>query len=148
MLYHFPSKSALLGALIEYVLSEFDLRIEQLAENDALPGAWTRGYIRTTFSMFNEEGNAEPIPSAALIGILILEPALMATYAAHLEKWTARCRADGISGAATQLIRFAVDGLWFNESMGLRPLSGPEREKFLAMLVGMTTVKPSSNPLL
>jgi AcrR family transcriptional regulator len=138
LLYHFPSKSALIGALSEFVMSEFEQRIEQLAAGDAASGAWTRGYIRATFSMFNEEGTADPIPSGALIGMLILEPALLAAYAAHVERWTARCRADGLSERTTQLIRFAVDGLWFNESMGLRPLRSGERKEFVEMLVGMT----------
>ncbi|MNR29884.1 hypothetical protein D3C85_1473000 [compost metagenome] len=51
--------------------------------------------------------------------------------------------ADGFDEATAQVIRFAVDGLWLNEALGINPLSPNDRNRFIENLLALT--RPTNN---
>jgi AcrR family transcriptional regulator len=135
LLYHFPTKTALLRGVLEYEISQFELWVRKEVGNDSSRGTWARAYIRTSF---DERWTGGGPSSKALIRSLIIEPTLIATYGDHLDKWAEWFRADGLSETTAQLIRFAVEGLWFDEILGLRPLADTARKNFIDALINLT----------
>src|SRR5580698_1324857 len=48
VLYHFPSRDALVAGMVGKIIEEFDADIEYLREADGGPGSFTRAYIQAT----------------------------------------------------------------------------------------------------
>jgi AcrR family transcriptional regulator len=138
LLYHFASKSALISGLLDFALTEFDRDAERLATADGKPGAWTRAYIRASFPIPGMGTYETSLTAGALIGSLSLEPSLGSVYAEWAARWSKRFESDNIPMASVQLARFAVEGLWFNESIGLRLMDDAARSAFLDGLIKTT----------
>lgn len=147
LLYHFPSKEALIAALVEDRLARFDeamvsaLALEDEAmssalahEPEATPGRWLRAYVRLTF--------APPEPgadlTAALLAAAATDPALLAPVWAAFARWHACALADGLDPATATLIRLAADGLWladlFGSAVVAAPLRAEAREALLRLV--------------
>lgn len=80
------------------------------------------------------------LTAGALIGSLGLEPSLRSVYAEWATRWSKRFETDNIPMASVRLARFAVEGLWFNESIGLRLVNDDERRAFFTDLIELTLV--------
>jgi AcrR family transcriptional regulator len=50
VLYHFPTRDALVAGMVEKIIQEFDEDIDQRLDGDSGPGSFTRAYIRATMS--------------------------------------------------------------------------------------------------
>jgi len=138
LLYHFPTKEALIEAMLMAMLAcqeqDMQVALAQEAEADA-PGRWSRAYIRATFdapvSVLANDGG--------LIASFALHPGLMTRIRAWYEEQAVRETQDGIDPTLATTIRLAVDGLWFADLFGLAPPSVAQREEIARFLVGLTT---------
>ncbi len=140
LLYHFPSKEALLVALTETVIAQFETAIAREAEADpgAAAGRWVRAYARASLSL----SRAELDLTAALLAAAGTDPALLAPWRAAFARWQAGIVADGLDPATATLVRLAVDGLWLADLLGLAPLDATLRGQVaseLLRLAGATT---------
>lgn len=138
LLYHFPSKDALIQGMLAYALEVFENAIAQYCETDKAPGAWLRGYILATFSGPGTEVHEESLTSAAIIASVSNNPSLLAPYQAAIDRWESKAAAEAMDPVAARLIRLAVDGLWLHEGIGLRPVSASARREFLERLIEWT----------
>jgi AcrR family transcriptional regulator len=135
LLYHFPSKDALIKGMLSYAIAVFESAAERHCAEDREPGAWLRGYIMATFAEPGTETHEESLAWAAIIASAANNPSLLAPFQDALSKWASRIASDGADPVAAQVIRLAVDGLWFQEAMGLHPLTEPQRSQFVARLI-------------
>jgi AcrR family transcriptional regulator len=133
LLHYFRSKDALIRAMITAGLESFEEKTTAMVASDPAPGSYLRAYITTSFP---HEG-ADDVAAAMIAGIAT-DPDLLADYAVESEKWSERLRNDGLDYLHAEVIRLAVDGLYFNEAIGLPPLKLPDRKALLKRLIDMT----------
>ena len=67
LLYHFPSKEALVAGLCERMLDGFERTLASLTEADGTPGSWTRAYLASTVTQ-----NGRPADESAQLMAAIL----------------------------------------------------------------------------
>lgn len=141
LLHYFASKDALIRAMITAGLDSFEEKTTAMVASDPTPGSYLRAYIATSFPA----ERADDIAAAMIAGIAT-DPDLLADYAKETEKWSERLKNDGLDHLHAEVIRLAVDGLYFNEAIGLPPLSLRDRKALLKRLVEMTrtSTTPSS----
>lgn len=127
LMYHFPSKEALLEALVAQAVSGVD-EVLAVAAADGTPGAFTRAYLDSTVPV---TAGAEPaVPAetghalaAALAAAAAIDPRVAEPLRAAYGRWQDRLENDGIDPAAATAVRLAVDGWWLSTLIGLPALA-------------------------
>jgi AcrR family transcriptional regulator len=140
VLYHFPTKDALVSALITASLEKFDATTRRFVERDKNPsGRFSRAYSKVLFHPANNTSEfAAGLLAAVTTNLNLLEPAVTR----HAEIQT-RIENDGISSALATLIRLAADGLYFTRAFGLAPPSDVQAEGVLKLLLEMSASEAS-----
>jgi AcrR family transcriptional regulator len=111
LLHHFPSKEALIEALLNEVITRYDaLAISLYAQEPPTHGRWLRAYVKATF--------ADDQPAVGVIlmlaSMLAEHPPLLQIIHANTRLWDARLAEDGVSPIRARVIRAAADGYWFD----------------------------------
>ncbi|MAE95561.1 MAG: TetR family transcriptional regulator [Deltaproteobacteria bacterium] len=140
LLYHFPSKDALVAGLTERMLSGFDEVQEVAAAAEPSPeGAWTRAYLRSTVTAKGEPADDSARLMAGLLACMGGDAARLDSVRERFREWHGRIeKKDGIDPVAAIIVRLAADGLWLSSLLGLPSLSKGQRKKVLARLDAMT----------
>ena len=126
VLYHYPSRDALVAAMVTRIIQEFEDDIaaylpEAGSPEADLPGAFARAYVRATLTP------VAPGPErlgAALLAAAAAEPELLIPLQEAAEGWQARLVVDGLDPALATVIRLACDGLWLCDLFGLASPQG------------------------
>jgi AcrR family transcriptional regulator len=138
LLYHFPSKEALITGMIEQLCANFDAAMDrELAADEAPgPGRWVRAYARLSCAVA-----AQPLDGlyAALIAAIGTNIELLGPLRAAFERWQRRAIDDGLDPALATLVRLASDGLWFADLMGVAPPSPELRAQVCAQLLALAS---------
>jgi AcrR family transcriptional regulator len=131
VLYHFASKDALVGAMINSSLTQFDETTERFVQGDALPaGRYTRAYAKVLFHPSNNTSEfAAGLLAAVTTNLSLLEPAV--SRHAQIQR---RHEADGISETLATLLRLASDGLYFTRAFGLASPTDAQAAKVLKLI--------------
>ncbi|NMB69107.1 MAG: TetR/AcrR family transcriptional regulator [Chloroflexi bacterium] len=132
LLYHFPSKEALIKGMIQSYLQRFTADFNAAAQADApaAAGRWTRAYLQTT----SEDQQRNPRMSSGLLAAVATDPALLSPMQQTFAEWVKLLEQDGIDPVTAQIVRLAVDGLWMVELFGLAPPDAETRENVLRAL--------------
>lgn len=132
LLYHFPSKDALIEGMVDYFLEKFEGRLTAHLADEPEPDAntWLRAYINAS-SVYEPE---ETAVSSGILAALTVNPALLKPLHERYRVWQDRLMQTTDPALAT-LIRLALDGLWFCELTGLAPPEPELREQVLAHLL-------------
>jgi len=140
LLYHFPSKEALVSGLVERMLSGFDAVQEALHDADADPGgAWTRAYVRSTVSKSGEPADDSARLMAGLLAGFGGDAARLGEVHARFQAWRTRIeREDGVDPTSVTIVRLAADGLWLSALLGLPSMPKALARKVMARLDEMT----------
>ncbi len=140
LLYHFPSKEALIAGLTERMLAGFDALQATLHEADADPdGAWTRAYVRSTVTPRGEPADDSARLMAGLLAGLGGDPARLGEVQARFQHWQQRIeREDGVDATSATIVRLAADGLWLSALLGLPSLPKPLAKRVMSRLDAMT----------
>jgi AcrR family transcriptional regulator len=135
VLYHFPSKEALLEGIVSFLMEDFtrDRAILQQQEEPG-PGQWVRSYIRASTIPAPDE---ETDTAIGLIVAITNNPQLLAPIRAYFAAWQEEAIHDGLPPALATILRLAADGLWFSEWLGLAPPQGTLREEVIQSLLSM-----------
>jgi len=142
VLYHFPSRDALVAAMVATIIDEFEAAIARhlpsvADEGSRAAGSFTRAYVSATFEP-GTAGTEGPCRQdrlgAALIAAAAAEPELLIPLRDAAERWQARLEADGLDPVLASLVRLACDGLWLCDLFGLAPPSGARRDTLGATL--------------
>lgn len=141
LLYHFPSKEALVGAMMDFLLETFEAEIEAARDvGDAGPGSWLRAFVRATFDLDDEQREL----NAALLAAAADYPDVLDAAREAFGRWQQRAIDDGINPARATVVRLAADGVWFADLFNFAPPAGPSRDQTLELLLEMTR-EPSAS---
>lgn len=134
LLYHFPSKDALMKGMNDYLLKSFIAEVEWAANEDSLEkGKWTRAYTTITFAQLDNEFDM----NIAFLAAAATNPELLKSMSQHLQLLQMRIEHDNIDPIVSTVIRLAVDGMYFNQLYGMN-LREDIREKVLNYLIALT----------
>lgn len=127
VLYHFPTRDALVAGMIERLVGDFVHDIEEAAKGASGPGSFTRAYVEATVEPGSLEPDRDNRLGAALIAAIAAEPSLLRPLQLAFDDWQRQLDADGIDPVRATVVRLAVDGLWLSELFGLAPPSAARR---------------------
>src|SRR6516164_1179812 len=127
LLYHFPSKEALLQAMIDRHLRDIGARIAGLEADGRSPADRLRERVRMRLDCGAERRSV----GAALIAACAVNPALMnGCRARYRELADELVKLDGGFERAA-LVLLAVDGLLFGELLHVSPYTAAERARLV-----------------
>ncbi len=129
VLYHYPTRDALVAGMVNKIIEEFDHDIDRLLEGDDGAGRFTRAYIRATMAPSSPRPDREDRLGAALIAAAAAEPALLVPLQRAADRWQRRLEHDGLDPTVATVLRLACDGLWMCDLFGLAPPSAALRDR-------------------
>lgn len=137
LLYHFPSKDALIAGAISQLIDDHETALQQEFDRDETPntpGQWIRAYIRATLN-YDKQALAliSPLAQAAVDNPDLLEPAL-----AYDRRWQQKLKESNFDLVEATIIQLAIDGLWLSESFNLGAPEEPLRSQVIERLLEMT----------
>jgi AcrR family transcriptional regulator len=139
LLYHFPSKSALVIAIVERLATHCDAKhASALQLEPPAPGAFTRAYL--TARTKPREPN-EAVIHTALLAAAGTDPQYLDPFRKRLKEWQSRLEADGIDPTTASIVRLAIDGLCLGELLGVPVPTGEVRQRVLDRLLEMTSAE-------
>ncbi|MGJ9385646.1 TetR/AcrR family transcriptional regulator [Salipaludibacillus sp. CF4.18] len=135
LLYHYPSKEALVKGMVEHLASNYREKIELSATEDPVErGKWTRAYVNVTFTQSYKNKNVNSVLLAAkAVDAKLLDP-IRELY----KEWQDKLENDGIDPTKATIIRLASDGIWLSELFDIEPLDDIEKERVFKELIDWT----------
>jgi AcrR family transcriptional regulator len=134
LLYHFPSKEALVDGLIEWWHEQFEESLRKT--DDEGSGAFARAYLRA--SARGETTTDEQATDRGLLAVFTGHPDRLDPVRRRFEAWQERLLADAADGVDATIVRLASDGLWFADLYGLGAPTEEMRRRVLERLDAMT----------
>ncbi|MBM7572904.1 TetR/AcrR family transcriptional regulator [Aquibacillus albus] len=112
LLYHYPSKEALVHGMVEHLANNYREKISNNAENDPIDkGKWIRAYVDVTFNQTYQNKNMHyGLLAAKAVSTNSLDP-IRELYS----EWQREIEHDGIDPVKASIIRLATDGIWLSE---------------------------------
>jgi AcrR family transcriptional regulator len=136
LLYHFPSKDALIESMIETMVAGLTERIRKAYEDDDVGtnrGRWLRALTIANFQSKDQE------LGAGLTAAVLLNPELLEANRQAYETRQSLIEQDGVDVVTANIIRLVGDGIWFSELLGLAPPEEPLKTQIMNRLLSMTT---------
>lgn len=138
LLYHFPSKDALIRGMIRRYVDGFGREIQRELGGKGGDGRWVRAYARASFA----EDPRQLDVSAGLLAAVASDTELLDPLRKSYRDWQRRVERDGLDPALATAVRLAADGLWFAELLGLAPPGRELRERLLRALLSLSEASP------
>jgi AcrR family transcriptional regulator len=137
ILYHFPTRDALVAGMVAKIIEEFDRDIEHRLADDAGPGSFTRAYIGATMEPSAPRPDREDRLGAALIAAAAAQPELLVPLQEAADRWQDRLEHDGLDPTMATVLRLACDGLWMCDLFGLAAPTADRRRAVAEALDGL-----------
>ena len=135
LLHHFPSKAALLAAMVEDLSGRFFDGVATRAAADPDPhGRSARAYIRTAA----DEAVSDQQRWGALSAAFLSDPLLLDGWRARLAGLRAVDQDESADPVGALVARLAADGLWFADVCRLHAIDGDTRRLVVERLLSMT----------
>jgi len=141
LLYHFPSKSALLEGMVRRHLRELDARAAELAA-----AAWagpgdppTEQHVAARIRAVLEKGATHRAVGAAMLAAAAGNPALLAPCREQCRVAIERMRTLPLPFAQVAILQLAVDGLMLSELLQLSPYTAEERGRIVEAILSAIT---------
>lgn len=140
LLYHFPSKDALVSGLLDDFIRDFKaattkILASEIDGEDGTPGKLLSAYVRVN----TEEDTEELALSAGLLAAVATNPALLDSWRDFYGGWQKQIASDGIDPVMATIVRLASDGLWINELFQIAPLEPATRDTVVKRLLTIAT---------
>ncbi|OAI43404.1 hypothetical protein AYO41_01950 [Verrucomicrobia bacterium SCGC AG-212-E04] len=114
LLYHFPSKDALIQAMIARMVDAFNFELQaQIAKEPAGPGRITRAIIKVGFDHPKEMLQKEEKLRRALLAAVSSKPSLLEPVRVNFRRWRNELEKDGLSKGVSLLALAVMDGVCF-----------------------------------
>ncbi|REE98948.1 TetR/AcrR family transcriptional regulator [Thermomonospora umbrina] len=110
LLYHFPTKEALIRAMVTRVIEEFDDRVASL--DDGSPGGYTRAYLEATFEVLGGREAALTRRRWSAITAAAADPELIAPLREAMARWHRIDPGREPDPVGAAVVRLAAEGLW------------------------------------
>ena len=135
LLYHFPSKRALLEGMVQHRCQQFEQDVQRHLQRETGRGRWLRAIIRASC-----EPKEIPLQEgAAIFAVLANDPELLELVRQHRRRFEERIEEDGLDPEQNALVCLALDGLCFNQLLGIGGPARAMRERLIARLLEMAT---------
>ena len=133
LLYHFSSKSELIGALLEHTLDRTDADLNDLTNGDD-PGAFARAYL----DYVSEGGDPRRGTATGIFASAALDEGELAPAQEQFRQWQDRLlNDDGVDQAVAMLARIVGDGLWLIDLFDLASPTTEQRAEVLKLVDGL-----------
>ncbi|MGG1314517.1 TetR/AcrR family transcriptional regulator [Cohnella laeviribosi] len=134
LLYHFPTKEALIQAALADFLDRFDSDTDaEATRNTSLNNRWAQAYLIKTFEISKDDLEM----SFGILAAAANHPDLLEPMRERYLLWQSRMASECKDPVEATVARLAADGLFFCELFGFAPLDGELRSKVLAYLLKM-----------
>lgn len=137
LIYHFPSKEALISAQVGALMAAFEQRIAEAEAQDADPdsrGRFLRAYVRANLNSPSEEleivGGLQAALSEGIRDVL-------QDYIDDSNRIRQRAMSDGCDPITAMIVVAASDALWSNELLGSPPIDEPLRIQMVERMIHM-----------
>lgn len=145
LLYHFPSKLALIEALFQHHIDRFNRDLQRLVaaeEQGPRPAGsrWLRAYAEASIAEITDPDNASVFASLFAAGERY--PTVLEIMRRSYVEWQQQVEASPLDPAVALLVRLAVDGFWFTEMYQYAPLTVAQRMAVLAEILRLTRDAP------
>jgi len=142
ILHHFSTKDALIIAMIDDVVGQFEADLQRNMQGEMGPGSFARAFLR---ACLDREGIVTRTikVSAGILAAVAINTQLLAPLRSRYAEWTLRLEDDGIDPAIAELVRSAADGLWLGNVLELGSTSAALRKRMFAKLIEMTQLGPA-----
>jgi AcrR family transcriptional regulator len=140
ILHHFSTKDSLVAAMIEDVIAHFEADLARHMTGERGPGSFARAFLRACLDPDGVLTRTLKV-SAGIIAAVALNTQLLAPLRVRYDEWRGRLENDGIDPAIAELVRSAVDGLWFTDVLDLAPPAASLRKRLFATLLELTYVR-------
>jgi len=128
LLYHFPTKDALIEGLLRAMGEQFDTLIDHYLELEPpAPGRWLRAYINATF----DDTPLNLDVANLLLGSIAANPYLLRVVQEMYARWEAAALSDGLSRARAWVVRMAVDNYWADAAIHPAQFADPDDRRDL-----------------
>lgn len=125
LLYHFPSKEALMLGMIdarhEWIKAQHKAERESLPDPTG-PGSWHRAFINSGFN--NCLMGCDDV-TASMLAVVAQEPSYQSRLLEGLEEWNNLRDQDGVPRAISNLIHTSIDGIKLHKILGI-PTPSPQ----------------------
>lgn len=134
LLYHFPSKEALVAGMVDGLCRSFAELADAAAGADPEPaGRSARAYLAASAGELWQSSRW-----LALVGALMISPGLLDSWRTWVVAGRAADEAENADPVAAAIVRLAADGIWLAGVLGLPPPDQQLRAAVLAELNQMT----------
>ena len=120
VLYHFPSRAALVSAMVDRYVVSFDGALREFGAYSGRPGDFTRAYLEATLAEPPGDQREQRLGGALLAGVAS-DPELLAPLRGRFAAWQASLEDDGLPPELSTVARLAADGIWLSDLFGLAP---------------------------
>lgn len=137
LLYHFPSKVAMIESLFQYHIDRFNQRLDLLiADEEKGVGGWLRAYAKASIEQITDPDKASLFASLFAAGERY--PTVLAIMKRSYDEWQQKVESSELPAGVAMLVRLAVDGLWFSEMYQYAPPTLEQRAAVLQMITQLT----------
>jgi AcrR family transcriptional regulator len=136
LLYHFPSKDALLAGMIERHIDQLNARCS--AERTHLSAACASTDLKAWILGVLQPHRVRAGVGAALLAAAANNPALLDGVRRRHAEHVAQLQSLGDGFARAAVILLAVDGLMFGEAWRVTPFTPEQRERIVSELLCLT----------
>jgi len=134
LLYHFPTKEALIQATLDDFLDRFDSATDtEASSNPAIDNHWAQAYLISTFDIDKDDLEM----SFGILAAASNQPAMLDPMRERYVLWQSRMTAECKDPVEATVARLAADGLFYCELFGFAPLQEQLRSDVLAYLMNM-----------
>lgn len=134
LLHHFPNKQALIDAVFEFLMTDFNQAIADVMDSDPEPnGRFTRAYLDLSLVEVSELDEW-----SALWRSVLTDPHLCVRWGTWLADQLLRF-GHHESGPALEAVRFAADGIWMGLFANIAPVDRNALRTYLRNLTYSAT---------
>lgn len=140
LLYHYPSKDALITGMVRRYLDGVESNLAANLEKETPgPGAWVRAFLKTTISGAEvaHDSGSNRAWYAAMVSAMLLNPALLEPMRQKNLEWKSKFEDDSHHLRYATVARMAARGLWFTEVVGFSALSETQRQQLAEEIMSL-----------
>ena len=138
LFYHFPSKEALVQALVQRMVDSWQAALEaQIAQDPEPHGRLTRAYARLVLLQLAGSAEQSGAVAGALIAGLAFDQRLLDPLHARLRAWQTQSEAE-LDPATAAVVRLTTHALWTNSLLLTNTISPELLRQIVARLEALT----------
>lgn len=139
LLYHFPSKDAIIQGLIEKGIEYYTEQINMQIDKDPEPaGSWSRAYL---YSSFYEPKDISELWVSGFLSALAFNRDFLHPLDKCFQLWQNNTENDKIDSIDATIIKLVADGIWFLELFGFTHLTSEMKTQVYERLLGYSAKK-------